>query len=313
MHQEQFPSLNANEIKYLTTEQMAGIRSSWWFGQIPPATRNLLSKEQIQALPDGIVGPNAGKLAAKQISWLKSSQLEAVKGGYAIWNVLAKKPDIISKMSPDQLGSIKNAWWLDQVVKRVGGNLTKEQIQGITPQAIGVNAGKLSAKQISWLKPSQFNAVKGGDAIWHVLDKKPSLVSKLTPTQIGSVKNAWWLGQVIKTAGTSLNQQQVQAISPQAIATNAGKLTGKQISWLKPSQLSAVKGSDALVNMLNKRPDTVSKVSASQIATINHPWWFSQLSTQALHAMNKAQIDAIPAKIYPNIKSKLSPKQKSWR
>jgi len=62
MRQEQFPSLKADQIKYLTTEQMAGITSSWWFGQIPAATRDLLSQEQIQALSDRIVGPNAGKL-----------------------------------------------------------------------------------------------------------------------------------------------------------------------------------------------------------------------------------------------------------
>jgi len=313
MRQEQFPSLRADQIKYLTTEQMAGITSSWWFGQIPAATRDLLNQEQIQALSDRIVAPNAGKLAAKQISWLKPSQLGEVKGGYAIWNVLAKKSEVISQMSPAQLGSIKNAWWLGQVIKRVGGSLSKEQVQGIAPQVIGPNAGKLTAKQISWLKPAQLSAVKGGDAIWHVLDKKPSLISKLSPAQMGSVKNAWWLGQVIKRSGKSLNQKQVQAISPQAIASNAGKLTAKQISWLKPSQLSAVKGGDALVNMLNKQPNMMSKVSASQIATINHPWWFNQLSSTGLQLMNKAQIDVIPAKIYSNIKSKLSANQQSWR
>jgi len=146
MRQEQFPSVAPNHMKYITPVQLAAVKSAWWFGKIPAASRDQLSKTQIQSLSDSIAGSNAGKLTAQQIGWLKPTQLGSVKGGYAIVNILKKAPTMIAKITPAQISSVKNGWWMGQLVKTVRANLTKTQVQAIPLSGSGV-AGSLSAQQ----------------------------------------------------------------------------------------------------------------------------------------------------------------------
>ncbi len=313
MTQEQFPDIPPDQIKYLLPSQLAAMTSAWWFGQIPEASKKMLSAEQIQAIPPSVIGPNAGQLTSEQIGWLTTSQFSAVAGGDAIVNMVRKRPSVVSKLSRDQVASVKSSWWFGELVNSAGSSLTKQQLQAALPSALGPNAGKLSSEQIGWLTPDQFNAVAGGDAIVNMVKKQPSVVSKLSPSQIASVRNSWWFGQLVTTAGSSLTKSQLQAALPSALGPNAGKLTSEQIGWLTSDQIHAVEGGDALVNMLTKAPDRISQITPAQIATIQNPWWFGQMPTTVLQAMNESQVKAIPKGIYPGIKEKLTVKQQAWR
>ena len=313
MTQEQFPDIPPDQIKYLLPSQLASMTSAWWFGQIPEASKKMLSAEQIKAIPPSVIGPNAGQLTSQQIGWLTTDQFNAVAGGDAIVNMVKKQPSVVSKLSPDQIASIKNSWWFGQLVTTAGSGLTKSQLQAALPSALGPNAGKLTSKQIGWLTTDQFNAVAGGDAIVNMVKKQPSVVSKLSPDQIASIKNSWWFGQLVTTAGSGLTKSQLQAALPSALGPNVGKLTSEQIGWLTSDQINAVEGSDALVNMLTKAPDLISRITPAQIGTIQNSWWFGQMPTTVLQAMSEAQVKAIPTDIYPNIKGRLTAAQQAWR
>jgi len=146
----------------------------------------------------------------------------------------------------------------------------------------------------------------------NMLKKTPSMIAKITPAQISSVKNGWWMGQLVKTVGNSLNKAQIQSI-PLSGVNVAGALSAQQISWLKPAQLGAVKGGMPLVNMLKKTPSVIAEISPAQVGSITNGWWFGHIPKPALQAMSKAQVNAIPNKIYPNIKGRLTSAQQAWR
>jgi|AMFO01.1.fsa_nt_gi Flp pilus assembly protein, pilin Flp len=222
-------------------------------------------------------------------------------------------PDQIKYLLPSQLAAMTSAWWFGKIPAASKKMLSADQIQAVPPSVIGPNAGELTSEQIGWLTSDQFGAVKGGDAIVNMIRKHPSMVSKLSRDQAASIKNSWWLGQLVTSAGSNLSKPQIQAALPSALGPNAGKLTSEQIGWLTPDQIRAVKGSDALVNMLTKAPDLISKITPTQIATIQNPWWFGHMPTPVLQAMNEHQVKAIPTNIYPSIKRKFTPTQQAWR
>jgi len=221
-------------------------------------------------------------------------------------------PSDVKYLTPAQLAAMTSWWWFSQIPPEVMAMLSKAQIQAIPPSVLARNAGKLTASQIGWMSAKQFAAVKGGDPLTNLLKKRPDMLSKVTPSQIASVTNAWWMGQLLKTVGSGLSTQQLAAISPAAIGQNVHMLTASQIGALSSAQLAAVSGGQPVVVMLQKRPDMISKLSPSQISSIQPPWWYSQIPANVLHSMSPAQIRAMPSSICNSLKSKLSATQQSW-
>jgi len=84
-------------------------------------------------------------------------------------------------------------------------------------------------------------------------------------------------------------------------------------SWLSTDQITAVKSGPAIINMVKARPDVLSKITPRQIATIKDPWWMGQMPKPLLQSMSHAQVDGIPASVYPKIKERLSATQQAWR
>jgi len=260
---------------------------------------------------------NFAKLTAAQQAALTTAQLAERKVSSAVRAMNQTQfpkltPTQVKYLSTAQLAGANNAWWFSQIPAAVKSELNQSQILAISPSVIGPNAGKLSATQIAWLAPDQLSAVKGGDALVNMLKKSPSMIGKISPTQVGSVTNGWWMGQLVKTVGANLSKGQVQAI-PLSGAGVASSLSVQQISWMSSTQIGAIKGSDVLVKLMQKVPTMINQISPSQISSITNGWWFGNMPSASLQSMTKAQVNAVPATIYPNIKAKLTANQQVWR
>jgi len=297
----------------LTVAQIATVKDPWWFGQLVKASGGKLSKNQIEAVTPAAMSSNAGNLSAQQIGWLTPKQINAVTGGGAIVNMVKKKPTILSDFSPAQIATVKDPWWFGQLVKASGGKLSKKQIEAVTPAAMSSNAGNLSAQQIGWLTPKQINAVTGGGAIVNMVKKQPALLSDISPQQIATVKDPWWFRQLLNASGNKLSKAQFQAVTPSAISTNALKLSDKQIGWLTPGQTQTVTGGGPIVKILKKRPELVSSITPSQLATIHDPWWYGQMPTPVLQQLTQEQVNGIPQKVFSDVHDRLNEAQKKWR
>jgi transposase-like protein len=70
-------------------------------------------------------------------------------------------------------------------------------------------------------------ATTDGDALVNMVKTQPAILSKISPDQIASMDNPYWFGQLIKTSDGKLSQQQIQAATPSALSTTAGKLTAQ--------------------------------------------------------------------------------------
>jgi hypothetical protein len=84
---------------------------------------------------------------------------------------------------------------------------------------------------------------------------------------------------------------------------------------MSPTQIKAVTGGWAILNMVRKQPAVLSEITSGQIASVKDPWSFRLMPTPVLQAMNQAQVNAIPANIYQkaNIKGRLTAIQQAWR
>lgn len=150
MRQQQFPKIAANHMKYLTTAQLGAANSAWWFSRIPQASRDRLSKTQIQAVSPSVMGPNVGKLSVQQLDWLSAKQFAAVKGAYAIAKILEKKPSMVSRVTPSQIAAIKNGWWLGRFPKQSLQAMSQAQISAVPANIYSHIKAKLTATQQAW-------------------------------------------------------------------------------------------------------------------------------------------------------------------
>ncbi len=117
------------------------------------------------------------------------------------------------------------------MLKTAGKRFTKAQIQAVSPSVLRPNAWHLSAQQLGWMSSKQFAAVKGAYAIAKILKKKPSLVSRVTPSQIAAIKNGWWLGRFPKQSLQAMSQAQISAVPANIYSHIKGKLTATQQTW----------------------------------------------------------------------------------
>jgi len=312
MGQEQFPDIPPDQIKYLLPSQLAAMTNPWWFGQIPEASKMMLSAEQIKAVPPTVVGPHAGELTSEQVGWLSDEQVHAAMGDWAVVDMVKKLPSVATKLTPDQMASIKSDWYFKELVNTAGDSLTKTQIQAALPSTLGPNAGQLTAEQIGWLTSDQFNAATGGWAIGNMVKKMPSVAAKLSADQMASIEDPWWIGELVNTAGSSLKKTQIQAVLPSALSPKAGLLSAEQIGWLTDKQLSAVMGDDPIGGIVKKVPSVVTKLSTDQIASMKNSWWFGQIVKTAGSSLTKAQIQAArPSTVGPN-EGLLTAEQIGW-
>ncbi|MFQ5345820.1 MAG: hypothetical protein ACE5DZ_07670, partial [Mariprofundus sp.] len=156
MTQSQFASLPADQMKYLSTEQLSAVTDAWWFSQIPAQSLQALSQAQISALPASIAGASVGKLSTEQITWLNPPQIQAVTPGYAIADMIQKAPEFITLITPGQLATFKDPYNIGRLIQTAGSHLSKEQFQAMPQSALHA----MTQAQVTAIPASVYDKIK---------------------------------------------------------------------------------------------------------------------------------------------------------
>jgi len=227
-------------------------------------------------------------------------------------------PSQIKYLTPDQIAGVRNDWWMGQLFRRRGKYLTMRQILGAlqkNPAKVAPHLFLLTRSQLSQVPATYFSHIRGGWPIATLLQKRPSALSQIQPSQLASVQNPYWSGKLVALYGTQMTKAQLQAIDPQGLGGAAGALPASRLDWLTPKQRAAIAG-HAVVQVLQKKHAWVKSMTPQQIASIaNEPragWWYAQLPQSVVQSMSRAQIAAIPSKFCASIQNKLSVAQRGW-
>ena len=137
---DQIQSLSFREFHYLTeaqtpllsTDQVATIPNSWWFGHISEEARAALTPEQVQALD--VSGTGVSGLTPEQASQLSSEHVQAL--GYRDFDRLSE--DQIVHLTGEQISSIRNGWYFKGISEEPRYSLTDEQIQSLNVAEISI-------------------------------------------------------------------------------------------------------------------------------------------------------------------------------
>ena len=138
--------------------------------------------------------------------------------------------------------------------------------------------------------------------------KPPAKVTDLTAAQMGTIPSSYAFGQMSSEARAQLSSTQVQGVNT-SISGMVGLLQPSQREQLTTPQVQNISGAEVRYVPPSRIPD----VTTSQIAEIPSSYSFSQMSEDAVHALNEQQVLAINASYYDQIKTRLTEEQRSWR
>jgi hypothetical protein len=277
---DDFQYLAASQIPLLTVSQIASIDNGWWFGQIPAAARAALTSVQVQALNVAAVGlehltvAQRGLLTQAQVQSLEYDDFRFLNATQTPW------------LTGEQLASIDNGWWFQQIPEAARAALTSIQVQSLDIGDIGLEG--LTVVQVNSLTPDQIHEVECHD-FDHIT---PQQAPHLTAEQLASIDNGWWFGQMPDAARAVLNATQIQALNIEAVGLD--ELTDLQVGWLTVDQLHDVEYWD----FDHLHVDQIDDLTTTQIASIPNCWYFEQipedvragLTTEQIQALNTADV-----------------------
>ncbi len=272
---DDFRYLAASQIPLLTVGQIASIDNGWWFGQIPAAARAALTSVQVQALNVHEVG--LGNLTVAQRGMLTKAQVQSLDYDDFRYLNAAQTP----WLTAEQLASIDNGWWFQQIPETARAALTAVQVQSLDIEDIGLDG--LTVAQVNALTPDQIHEVE----FYDFNQMTPTQAPNLTAEQLAAIDNGWWFGQMPDAARAVLNAAQIQALHIDVVGLD--ELTDSQIGWLTIAQIQDVEYWD----FDHLHVDQIDDLTVEQIATIPNGWYFGQIPEDVRAGLTIEQIQAI--------------------
>lgn len=272
---DEFRYLAASQIPLLTTTQIASIDNGWWFGQIPAAARAALTSVQVQALNVAEVGLN--NLTVAQRAMLTQAQVQSLDYDDFRYLNATQTP----WLTAEQLASIDNGWWFQQIPEVARAALTSTQVQSLDIEDIGLDG--LTVAQVNALTPDQIHEVE----FYDFNQITPSQAPHLLPEQLAAIDNGWWFGQMPDAARAVLNEPQIQALNIELVGLD--EMTAPQVGWLSLDQLHDVEYWD----FDHLHVDQIDDLTTTQIASIPNCWYFEQISEEVRAGLTVEQIQAL--------------------
>lgn len=272
---DDFRYLAAAQIPLLTTAQVASIDNGWWFGQIPAAARAALTSVQVQALNVAAVG--LSNLTVAQRAVLTQAQVQSLDFDDFRYLNATQTP----WLTAEQLASIDNGWWFQQIPEAARATLTATQVQSLDIGDIGLDG--LIVAQVNALTPDQIHEVE----FYDFNQMTPTQAPNLLPEQLAAIDNGWWFGQMPAAARAVLDATQVQALNVEVVGLD--DLTVPQVGWLTLDQIHDVEYWD--FDLLHV--DQIDDLTTTQIASIPNCWYFEQIPEDVRAGLTVEQIQAI--------------------
>ncbi len=272
---DDFRYLAASQIPLLTTAQVASIDNGWWFGQIPAAARAALTSVQVQALNVAAVGLN--NLTVAQRAMLTKAQVQSLDYDDFRYLNATQTP----WLTAEQLASIDNGWWFQQIPEAARAALTNTQVKSLDIEDIGLDG--LTVAQVNALTPDQIHEVE----FYDFNQMTPTQAPNLLPEQLAAIDNGWWFGQMPDAARAVLNEPQIQALNVELVGLD--ELTAPQVGWLSLEQIHDVEYWD----FDHLHVDQIDDLTTTQIASIPNCWYFEQIPEDVRAGLTVEQIQSI--------------------
>ncbi|MCO6435859.1 MAG: LEPR-XLL domain-containing protein [Phycisphaerae bacterium] len=288
----QFKNLSADQVDYLTSDQIATIPNQDWLGTMSAEARGSFDEAQVQALDVGSTGISL--LTADQRGWLTQDQVQDLT--YGQFQYL--NGDQVDHLTPDQIATIPNQDWLGTMSAEARGSFDEAQVQALDVGSTGISL--LTPAQREWLTEDQVQDLTYGQFQYLNGDQ----VDHLTPDQIATIPNQDWLGTMSAEARGSLDEAQVQALN--VGSTGISLLTPDQREWLTEDQVQDLTyGQFRYVNA-----EQVEYLTPEQISTIPNQDWLGTMSAEARGSLDETQVQAL--NVASTGISLLTPDQREW-
>ncbi len=189
-----FGTLTPQEIVFLTRDQIATIPDSYWLWQIPHASRQLLSGEQLQ----GLRVTKAGMLpllTPSQRSALSDAQLASLPMTELKYVPLERALAI----TPAQLAAIPDRYWFVQLGDDLRGSLGPDQVNAV-PLSKGGMLGLLSQSQIDMLTVDSIQRIN----YYEFSYLSPTQIVKLSRDQLRSIPDGYWYSLISPASRNAL-------------------------------------------------------------------------------------------------------------
>lgn len=200
LNYREFEHLSSAQSPHLTAGQLATIPNRWWFERMSDDARAALTESQVQALPVGRL--NLYGLTDAQVAWLTDTQIQSLQ--YRDFHRLSA--DQIVLLSPEQISTIPNSWWFDDIPEEVRFSLATEQVQALNVH--NVSPKYISIRQRTELTPEQVSSLRGGDLRYLNADQ----VEHITGAQMASVRNRWEFQNMSPAARAALTRDQLLSL-----------------------------------------------------------------------------------------------------
>jgi G8 domain len=273
----EFGQLTAEDVPYLTAQQIASIPNIYWFSRMSSSARAALSATQVQQLTNLQSVGTVTLLTPPQIAELTLAQVQSL--GFQDFGFLPVSQ--ISNLSALQIASISDAYWLRQIPAGVRAALTAGQVVHLR-----YNQGMialLTLNQRQSLTPSQVRTITFVDFEF----LPASQVGHLSSGQVASIPNPYWLERMGSTTRAALTSVQIAAlnIGPSGMIA---LLTATQRSALIPFQIQTL----TYVDFEYLPATQMQHLNRLQIASIE-TYWMSRIPAASRLGFTPTQIQQI--------------------
>ena len=196
----QFEFLTAAQTPHLTVEQLDTIPNRWWFERMSEEGRAALTELQVQALPVGRL--NLYGLTDQQVAWLADAQIETL--AYRDFHRLSAEQIVV--LTPEQIATVPNSWWFDDIPEEVRFSLTTEQVQALNVH--NVSPKYISIRQRTELTPEQITSLGSGNLRYLNAEQ----IEHVTREQMASIRNRWEFHRIMPEARAPLSRDQLLAM-----------------------------------------------------------------------------------------------------
>jgi hypothetical protein len=268
----QFNLLTADQVQYLTPQQVASIPQTSYLGAMAPAARAALNQTQVQSLD--VARVDVSLLSSQQIGWLTATQIQQVR----YYELFLLSPAQMKLVTPTQVAAIPSASYLAEWSPTARAALGVAQVQALNTAKVDI--GLLTDQQLGWLTAAQIQGIR----YYELYRLSPAQIASVTATQIATVPTASHLWQWSAEARGALNQTQVAALN--VAATGIGMLTSQQAAWLTAAQVQRIK----FYELWQLSPAQIPLLAASQLAAIPAASYLWQWSPAARGALTQTQV-----------------------
>jgi len=267
--------LTAEEIAFVTPQQIGSIPDSFWLWAIPAEVRANLRPDQLAELRVW----RSGMLPLLTIQQQLGLSLQQYRSlGYTEFAHVP--PERINWLSAAQFATLPHSWWFGLIPPTARSAIEPERLAQLPVELSGMY-DLLTAQQRLELPESAYQRLG-----YQEFSRVPaSRIQSLSATGLAAIPDQFWFAIIPAESRAQFTKSQVQHLNL-SIGGVPQLLTAQQIDWISDVQLAQVRYQDFNVLAVQQ----VIKLSRPQLTSIPDSWWFNRISIAGRTALREIGI-----------------------